>query len=283
MVASLTYRTTDATRWGGGIGTDLSAVQIDLNFWTLFSSLQALEDHQEVNAGIDFINQPAGGNLFYIHLTNHQVLGPFVIPTSQWNPRGNWAPLTAYAPYDVVSENGSVYLITIGHTSAATFSAFATDGDGHLLYNLILEQPTNQLPTDGTPGQRLAKAPGSPFDTEWISDRVRMSVFVPGVASSGQLLLQYCVTDLMTLPAGLAGSVFFSAIHPAANATYVVNLNGAAVATITFTGPSPVDLVVSCPSDVDCVPGDIITLTAPAPADVVQSNISFTIVALLTL
>src|ERR1035437_10159274 len=103
MVASLTYRTADGTRWGGGQGSNLAAVTIDLNFWTLFSSVQALEDAVVVNAGIDYINQPSGGSLFYVHLTNHAVLGPFVIPTTQWNARGAWAAITTYSPYDLVT------------------------------------------------------------------------------------------------------------------------------------------------------------------------------------
>src|ERR1035437_3443367 len=152
MVASLTYRTADGTRWGGGQGSNLAAVTIDLNFWTLFSAIQALEDHSDVNAGIDYINQPSGGNLFYIHLTNHAVLGPFVIPTAQWNARGPWAATTVYGAYDTVTQGGSLYLVLIAHTSGGTFFSGATDGLGHNLYSLLLSSPANSLPTAGTIG-----------------------------------------------------------------------------------------------------------------------------------
>src|SRR5665647_416839 len=138
MVASLTYRTADGTRWGGGQGSDLAAVTIDLNFWEIFTAIETLEAGASVGAGIDYINQPSGGNLFYVHLTNHAVLGPFVIPTAQWNARGAWAPTTVYAAYDVVYSDGSLYLITVPHTSGSTFSPYATDGLGHNLYNLLL-------------------------------------------------------------------------------------------------------------------------------------------------
>src|ERR1035437_8789427 len=161
MVASLTYRTADGARWGGGQGSDLAAVTIDLNFWLCFSAIQALEDNIAVNAGIDYINQPSGGNLFYVHLTNHAVLGPFVIPTAQWSARGPWAATTVYGAYDLVTQGGSLYLVLIAHTSGATFSAGATDGLGHNLYSLLLASPANSLPGGGTVGQKLAKASGS--------------------------------------------------------------------------------------------------------------------------
>jgi hypothetical protein len=281
MVASLTYRTVDGTRWGGGLGSDLTATQVDLNFWTLFSALQALESDPSVGVGIDYINQPSGGNLFYIHLTNHAVLGPFTIPTAQWNPRGAWQPVTAYAAYDVVSNNGSAYLITIPHTSGATFSAFATDGLGHLLYNLLLEQPANELPADGTPGQRLVKSTSSPYTTEWASDFIRLALFIGGLPSPGELVLQYCVADDMTLPTGLPASVIFSRVPASAPAVFQINNNGTPIGTITFA-VSP-HVAVAFSSDIHLVPGDILTITAPSPQDLSLADISITLLATLTL
>ncbi len=284
MVASLTYRTSDVTRWGGGNGSDLSATQVDLNFWILFSAVQALEDHEAVNgAGIDFINQPSGGNLFYIHLTDHRVLGPFVIPTAQWNPRGQWQPDTDYAAYDVVYEDGSLYLITIPHTSGATFSAFATDGLGHYLYNLLLQQPADELPTGGTPGQRLIKATASPFTSEWGDDHVRLALFVEGQPLPSETLMQYNVTDNMFFPVGLTGSVIFQGIQTASTVVYTLLRNGNVIGTIQFIGPSPDSIVVAFSTQIAFIPGDVITLVGPPVPDGSQSNISFTFLATLTL
>lgn len=283
MVASLTYRTADSTRWGGGLGSDLSATQVDLNFWTLFSAVQALEDHQYSNgAGIDYINQPSAGNLFYIHLTNHAVLGPFTIPTAQWNPRGAWQPTTVYAAYDVVYENGSLYLITIPHTSGSTFSAFATDGLGHLLYNLLLQQPADELPAGGTPGQRLVKSTSSPYTTEWLSDNIRLGVFCEGFPQPSELLMQYLVTDHMTLPSGLTGTVIYQGIPSSTIVAYTLLKNGSAIGSIQFD-ISPQNAVVSFGSAISFVPGDILSLVAPTIPDAAQQNISFTFVAQLTL
>jgi hypothetical protein len=282
MVASLTYRTNDNTRWGGGLGSDLSAVQVDLNFWTLFSAVQALEDHAGAGAGIDYINQPSDGNLFYVHLTDHRVLGPFVIPTAQWTPRGEWAPTTVYAAYDVVYEDGSLYLITIPHTSGSSFSAFATDGLGHLLYNLLLQQPADELPVGGTAGQRLVKSTSSPYTTEWVSDHIRLNVFVLGMPQPSETLTQYLVTDNMTLPTGLVGSVFYEDIFTTTAVEYSLQKNFAQIGTITFN-VSPHTVTVNFPTETTFVAGDIITLVAPAVPDVAQSNISFNLLATLTL
>lgn len=284
MVASLVYRTADGTRWGGGQGSDLAAVTIDLNFWTLFSAVETLEAGQaSFGAGIDYINQPANGNLFYVHLTDHRVLGPFIIPTAQWASRGAWAPLTVYAAYDVVSNNGALYLITIPHTSAATFSAFATDGSGHNLYNLLLSQPANQLPVGGTVGQRLVKSGTGDFLTVWATDLIRMALYIEGQPLPGETVMQYMVVDNMTLPIGLVGTAVFAGTPTALPCSYTINKNGTPIGSINFSGPSPETITVSFSTVVTFVPGDFITVTAPAVPDAAQANISITLVAELTL
>lgn len=281
MPASLVYRTSDLSRWGGGQGSNLAAGTIDLNFWTLFEAVEALETSQTNSAGIDFISQPAGGNQFYIHLTDHRVLGPFVIPTANWVGRGEWLPVTGYAAFDVLSNNGQLYLVSVPHTSGATFSPLATDGLGHDLYVLILSSPANALPSGGTIGMRLRKSSGSPYKTEWVSDLIRLHVFVEGQPTSGELLIQYPVVDHMTLPAGLTGTGVYNGTAVALPCSYTISKNGAALGSIDFSGPSPETISVTFPSDVACVPGDVITLTAPGVPDANQANVSITLVATL--
>lgn len=283
MVESLTYREDDDTRWGGGQGSDLDAIQVDINFWTLFSAIQAFEDHQEVSAGIDFISQPIDGNVIFFHLTDHRVLGPFTLPTAEWTPRGEWLPLTPYAPFDVVSNNGSTYLVTVQHVSAATFNPFATDGDGHALYVLILASPANSLPVGGTGGQRLVKAVDSPdYTTEWRSDFVRMHIFVGGQPLPNELLLQYTVVDNMVMPLALTGSAVFEGVPAVAACSYGISLNGNPIGSIDFSGGSPEEISITFSTDVACQPGDVISLNGPGTPDINQANISFTLVALLT-
>lgn len=281
MVASLTYRTTDNTRWGAGQGSDLDAAPIDLNFWTLFAAVVALEANQRSLAGIDYM-VVVGGNQLFVHLQDHRVIGPLILPVASWNPRGSWAPTTGYAAFDVVSNNGALYLVLLGHTSGATFSPFATDGLGHDLYALVLEEPANMLPAGGTIGQRLAKSSGSPYATEWTDDFVRVVTFVAGKPNPSELLIQFAVADFITFPAGLAGSVAYS--HTPTNVSAVYNLfkNGAAIGSVTFTGPSPEHVTTTFSADVSFVPGDLFSMVAPLVPDSFQADISFSFLAKLT-
>jgi hypothetical protein len=278
-LANLVFRTDDATRWGAGQGSDLAAVTVDINFWTLWSAIHSLQVSPVAARSIDFITL-VGGNQLFIHLTDHSIQGPFVVPTEIWNPRGTWLPAVNYAPLDVVGFDGSLYLVNIQHTSAGTFSSAATDGLGHNLYTLLLEQPADELPTGGTIGQRLIKASGSPFNTTWESDKVRLALYVEGLPNGGETLLQYAAVDHMTFPSGLAGSVAFAGVEATAPATFTINQNGSPIGTITF-GNSP-HVTVSFSASINIVPGDILTLVAPSVQDATLSNLSFSLVALLT-
>lgn len=279
----LTFRTDDDTRWGTGNGTDLTAVQVDLNFWAVQVAIDAIEAATQTTVSIDFITQPAGGNQFFVHLTNHSILGPFTIPASQWRPRGDWQPLTAYAAFDTVSDGGALYLVLQPITSAATFDPFAQFNLASV-YALILSAPADGVPTDGVVGQRLVFKGGSPNFSGWENEYVRLALFVPGQPQAGSTLLQYCVTDNMQLPAGLAGSVAFSATPSTTTQSFPLFKNGVAIGSIIFngSGSSPSDVDVSFPDDVSFVPGDIITLNAPPAPDANQANISITLLATLT-
>lgn len=277
---SLTFRTEDQFRWGDGLGSDLSAVLIDLNFWKLYSAVAALEDHQDSFAGIDYM--VLNGDQLFVHLTDHRVLGPLTIPSSQWHPRGEWQALIGYAPFDVTSNNGRLYLVNVQHTSAATFSAFATDGFGHDLYTLILEQPATQFPAGGTLHQRLVKSSESPYQTEWLSDRIRLALFVSGQPNPSETVLQYVVADDMTFPSGLVDSVMFQGIPAGGDVSWTLFKDDDAIGSVDFSGPSPEAITVTFPTSIDFIPGNVITLVGPAVPDSMQADVSFTFVANLS-
>lgn len=284
MVSNLTYRTDDGTRWGSGTGSDLAAVTIDLNFWILWSALNTVQSSiPAAGRGIDYIAL-VGGNNLYVHLTDHSVEGPFSIPTEMWNPRGNWAPTTNYTPLDIVSANGSLYLVNVLHTSAGTFSPSATDGFGHDLYTLLLTRAADALPNGGVVGQKLVFTGGSPAFAAWESEYIRLALFVPGQPNAGTTLLQYCVTDNMQLPVGLLGSVAYSGTPSSTTQSFPIFQNGNPIGAIIFngSGSSPSDVDVQFTTQINFVPGDILTINAPAAPDVNQANISITLLATLT-
>jgi hypothetical protein len=222
------------------------------------------------------------GNQMFVHMTDHRVLGPYTLPSAQWNPRGAWAPTTAYAAFDVVSNNGSVYLVTTNITSASTFSPFATDGNGHNLYMLLLAEPDNMLPTGGNIANKLVKLSGSPFATEWTPDLVRLVYAIEGQPLANELLPIFVCVDHMFLPAGLTGSIAYSNTPTQTNVQFTIRKNGAAIGSINFFGPSPEEITATFSAQVNFVPGDVITMNGPAVPDVIQSDISIVLVATLS-
>jgi hypothetical protein len=174
----ITYRTNDPTRWGNGHGSDLSAPQIDMNFWALFSLIQSLQDHQNV-AGVISNISVQGSNLF-ITLGDGTVFGPFTLPTAHWNFRQDgWQPNTLYNAFDVFMYQGGLYLVIFGHTSAATFNTNANDGQVHGFYKLLL-------------------GPG-PYDVGMF--------YSDAIPDSGSVLLMHVAARSFWLPAGLTDSV----------------------------------------------------------------------------
>jgi hypothetical protein len=124
---SLTYRTTDMARWGAGKGSNLTATEVDRNFWDLLALVEALPDIPDL-VEISNITTSANGGRITIHLSDGSTRGPFVLPVAQLRFRGAWAAATTYTKNDLVKVTGQVdpdedglYYIAVTHTSAATF------------------------------------------------------------------------------------------------------------------------------------------------------------------
>lgn len=135
---AIIYRTSGA--WGSGQGSDLTAVQVDGNFFDHDGRIEYLETNPPVAVSIDHFE--TAGDQFYVHLTDSTILGPYQLPIIEWNFRGPWLPATGYLVYDVVTESNAVYLVVFDHTSEATFDAGANDGLGNDYYSLLLAAPT---------------------------------------------------------------------------------------------------------------------------------------------
>lgn len=273
MVDTVTYRTTDGTRWGGGLGVDLTASQIDINFWVLSSQLTAIQDHILSVADIDYFN--VVGNQMYVHLTNHVVLGPYTLPTAQWNFKGAWAALTAYNEYDVVTNSNATYLVLQGVTSAATFDPAAVVG-GHPVYGLLIAAATNALPAGGTTAQRLTKNSATDFDAGWTSDYRNLAMFVRGLPGASELLIRYVSTDTsIQLPISLTGSGGGCGVVSTADAVFTLARNGTTIGTVTFPAGSGVP-VFSFTAAITFAAGDYFTVIAPSSQDATLADVSIT-------
>lgn len=277
MVDTITYRTTDMTRWGVGQGSDLGAPQIDINFFLLLQKITAVENAPDNT--IDYFS--VVGNQLFITMIDHTVFGPFTLPTAQWNfIEGGWKPLTQYHAFDVLTENGAFYIVRFDHVSAATFDPGANDGLGHNYYGLMLAEPQDALPIGGMPGQVLTKVAGSDFDTEWTSPTRNIGVYVEGAAGANELVLQYIVPEQMTFLTGLPNSQGFALTPPTVDQAYSIVQNGTVIGTVNFM-PSPDEVFFAFAADVIFMPGDILSIIAPPAPDPHMTDVSITLVAIL--
>lgn len=164
----ITYRTAGA--WGPAtVARNLYASEFDGNNWYLYGLITAIQADLGANVGIVDITESAGS--LYVTLSNSSMLGPFPIPVyslaDAW--RGPWNPTTIYHKGDVITFDGSVYVVLLAHTSAGTFDPGANDGLGHNYYGLFFTIPADVLPLGGTTGQALVKLSNADLDDGWAT------------------------------------------------------------------------------------------------------------------
>lgn len=161
---TITYRTTDLGQWGTGLGSNLTAAQIDENFWTLYNLIQS----SSATTGVGVASASVNDSQLSFTLTDGTILGPFTLPTISLNPRGLFALSTTYAVNDVFTAAGCVYIVIYPHTSSDTlFDQYANDGAGHNYYQLLFAIPGNTIPAYGSTNDVLLKLSDSNWDIAW--------------------------------------------------------------------------------------------------------------------
>jgi hypothetical protein len=175
------WRTTGP--WGISVGRDLAPAEVDGNFW------QAVQDIQSKAAqGVGISNFVVHGDQMTVVLTDHTLLGPYTLPTVQLSFQGEWQPNTGYLVNNIITHNGSTYMVLFNHTSAATFDPGANTS-GQDWYGLLLQNPACMLPTGGAVGTFLRKTTTADFADAWqtaaLSDL--SDVNITG-ATDGQIL-----------------------------------------------------------------------------------------------
>jgi hypothetical protein len=116
-------------------GSALTFAEQDGNITDLNGRLTTLEAADFANP-IDAIT--ISGNQLTFHYTTAAGGGAdtIIIPTAQWNGRGDWLPSTVYAVNDLVIAQSNLYLVKIAHTSNLTFDPGAQIG-GNDIYDFI--------------------------------------------------------------------------------------------------------------------------------------------------
>lgn len=276
MVDQVTFRTVDGLRWGPGQPSDLSAAQIDINFWVLLTAVQALQASASGMASID--NFVIAGNQLFVHLTNHVVLGPFTLPMAQWKFKGEWVPRTQYDLFDVVTRDHAVYLVTLSHVSNSLFAAGANDGLGHNFYGLLLAAPPKELPQTGVLGQHL-RWNNSPADVAWQTQTRNIGLYLETAPDPVEVVIEYVFTELTTFPVGLTGSQFSVADRPTGDQQFELFQDGGPIGSVTIHHSGAPTVVFNHP--IDFAVGDVFSVVAPVIQDMHMHRTRMTFVGTL--
>jgi hypothetical protein len=129
-----TYRTTGP--WGAGTGSNLSAAQVDTNFYELRSDLDDVIASPPTAVSIASIE--IIGTSMYFHMSNGDTIGPLEIPTLKFRWRGDWTATTAYLALDAFKvDTVGLFIVLKDHTSDLTFDPAATSGGEPLYHELF--------------------------------------------------------------------------------------------------------------------------------------------------
>jgi hypothetical protein len=104
-----------------------------------------------------------------------------------------------------------------------------------------------------------------------------IAAYVPDVYTSSQVLLRIPLARVVTFPVALAGSVAVLETAATASTVFSVQKNGVEFGTITFGVSGSVGTFASA-SGASFAIGDILSVLAPASADMTAAGLGFTLV-----
>lgn len=270
MPPSITYHTTSPAEWTG-IGIDLTAAQVDRNFFNVVQSIVDLEnDRPEPN---NIANISVSGVFMTITLDDGQEIGPLQLPVLQYHWRNDWAPNTLYLPLDTFKVDGfGLYSVLIEHTSDADeFDESAVDEDDNPLYFKLF----------GTDGSGPAAA------SKYI-----ISGYLNGLMSANLNILYHKVATDITFPADFEDYLQYSSgigsvAAPSADVTIAVGfaLAGSPTSFTTFgflhydLASTTWSMTTASHVAVDIPAGSLVRVRAPSGADTTMAGFFFTLVA----
>lgn len=257
---TITYRTVGT--WGAGKGSNLTAAEIDGNFYDLDQRIADLVANPPEAIGIDHF--VVDGTMLTIVMTDGSEHGPFVLPVAQWRWTGDWLPDVTYFVGDIVEHDSSIYFVRVQHVSAATFdpALFTVDG---FVYILILAKPAQ------------------PYD---------LGLFYNDLIGSGdEILFQHVAVRASTVPANFENAQAHLRIATTdAEITIPIYINNEIVGTITFSPGVETDgmggqfgtfAAVTPDVAIEIAVRDIVAIAQPYEVDSAAAGLAITLAAVV--
>jgi hypothetical protein len=234
-------------------GSPLTSAEVDANFLELRMGLDAILAGEVEPVGIADISVVAGS--LTVTLTDATELGPFPIPVSAFNWRGEWANGASYSINDFFTVAGlGVFLTLEPHFAPGSgpFDPAAVNGSSEPLYRQVFGTITPQA-------YHLA---------------LNFTGLIPGDQS---VCYAHIPAQGLTFAQDLPGSVFRLLSATTAAISFALKKNGLAFGSIDFDAAGTVGVVVATSETL--VSGDLLTITAPNVADTTAANLVGTIIA----
>jgi hypothetical protein len=257
---AIIFRTDGA--WGSGKGSNLTPTEVDENFYDHETRIDAIEASPPEAVSIASLDVTT--NQLTVTMTDSSTFGPFTLPTAAWNPMGAWAAETLYTAFDILTNDGAIYLVNLNHTSELTFDEEEDQGDG-FLYTLLLSRPSQ------------------PYDVDLHHDSM--------IPSDGTVIAQHVSGRDWTLPGDFSGSVAYLRIAASVDiVSFAVYKNAEQIGTIDFVlgeglisgddGQLGVFSQMSPTEDVVFARTDRLVIRAPSmsPADATAEDLSVTFI-----
>ncbi len=278
-MSDVTYRT--AGPWGTGLGADLTAAEVDMNFWVLYSLIISLTNSEAITISYFTVT----GNQMWITMTDHYVFGPFTIPTAVWNFRGPWQQNTYYNVNDVFTAEGAVWLCIYPQVnSGSLFYSNANDTHGHLYYAQLLAAPPSELPANGLSGQVLQWTPlDSPGGVAWAYIKRNIALYLETPPNPLEEVLRYTFTESTQFAVNFAGSVGSAGTGATGDQVYEVYQNGANIGSINFSASPDDRPTFTAPTVITFLANDVMVILAPSIPDPHLTQIAFTLMGVVVL
>jgi len=163
-------------------------------------------------------------------------------------------------------ENG---LVTITGALTATRQVVLPAGKRQII---LRNQTTGGTAARAPAASALLKADGT--DCHTVGGGFEVAFFAPGAPLASQLLGGLVFSRRVVFPAAFNGSRGAAGTAATASASFTINRNGSSIGSIVFAASATVASFAAA-GETTCNPGDILSLTAPSPADAALANLYF--------